>query len=228
MQIIKELNMSPEVEKFIRENIKSIQSQNWEEIYQKEFPKGFTETLLDCGINPLYQGLNYIPKNFLYDSRIEQFIIPNNITSIGYAAFYYCTSLTSITIPNSVKNIYAFSFSNCSSLKNIEIPNSVMSISYNTFDSCNSLINVVVGDNVWSIENEAFINCSNLKNIEIPNSVKIIGKGAFSNCSNLKEIIFKGTKEEAIICGIGEKAFKNWREGSSIEKIICTDGIVKL
>ena len=31
--------------------------------------------------------------------------IPDNWTSIGYSAFYGCTSLTSVTIPDSVKSI---------------------------------------------------------------------------------------------------------------------------
>lgn len=82
--------MNKEIADFIKENKNLIQNERWEEIYKKEVPKGFTEILLDCGINPLYQGLNYIPNNFLYDSKIEEFIIPNNVISIRYCAFYNC------------------------------------------------------------------------------------------------------------------------------------------
>ena len=120
IQIIKGLSMSPEVEKFIKENISLIQNNKWEEIYNKKFPFGFTETLLDCGVNPLKQGLNYIPKYFLYNCKnIKNFTIPDNVTKINYYAFGSCSSLTSITIPNSVTSIGNDVFSDCINLKEI-------------------------------------------------------------------------------------------------------------
>lgn len=45
--------MTEEIKNFIEKNIKLIQYDNWEKIYSKEIPIGFTETLLECGINPL-------------------------------------------------------------------------------------------------------------------------------------------------------------------------------
>ena len=45
--------MTEEIKNFIEKNIKLIQYDNWEKIYSKEIPTGFTETLLECGINPL-------------------------------------------------------------------------------------------------------------------------------------------------------------------------------
>ena len=47
------------------------------------------------------------------------FTIPDSVTSIGKAAFYWCGSLTSITIPDSVTSIGDYAFSDCSSLTSI-------------------------------------------------------------------------------------------------------------
>ena len=63
-------------------------------------------------------------------------IIPGSVTSIGYGAFYYCTSLTSITIPNSVKSIGSSAFTYCYNLTSVTIPNSVMSIGTLAFRQC--------------------------------------------------------------------------------------------
>ena len=196
--------MLPEVEKFIKENINLIQNQNWEEIYKKDFPDNFTETLLNCGINPLEQGLNYIPNKFLYNCKnIKEFTIPNSVTSIGDYAFALCDSLT-----------------------NIEIPNSVTSISRDAFAMCTSLTNIIIGNSVTSIGYRAFYNCDSLTSIEIPNSVTSIGNGVFSDCINLKEIRYLGTKKEALT-KLNVK-IKGWRGDSLIEKIICTDGVIEL
>ena len=44
------------------------------------------------------------------------FTIPSSVTSIGWSAFYNCTSLTSVTIGNSVTSIGRYAFSGCTSL----------------------------------------------------------------------------------------------------------------
>jgi hypothetical protein len=49
--------------------------------------------------------------------------IPNSVTSIGLAAFYYCTGLTSITIGNSVTSIGWAAFSGCENIKEIHSKN---------------------------------------------------------------------------------------------------------
>ena len=61
------------------------------------------------------------------------------ITTIGDAAFSYCTSLTSITIPDSVTSIGSYAFRGCTSLTSITIPDSVTSIGDSAFSGCSSL-----------------------------------------------------------------------------------------
>jgi len=48
--------------------------------------------------------------------RSGGYIIPNSVTSIGVAAFVYCSGLTSVNIPSSVTNIGYIAFAGCTSL----------------------------------------------------------------------------------------------------------------
>ena len=112
--------MNNDIKKFIENNIQLIENDHWQEIYNKTVPTGFTETLLESKINPLLQGLNYVPKWFLYRSNITEFEIPNNVSSIGHNAFEGCTSLTNIEIPNSVTDIRHYAFSCCDSLTKVD------------------------------------------------------------------------------------------------------------
>ncbi|MBR5190267.1 MAG: leucine-rich repeat domain-containing protein, partial [Paludibacteraceae bacterium] len=59
-----------------------------------------------------------------------------NVTSIGYGAFTYCSSLSSITIPNSVTSIGYGAFESCSSLTFISLPDSLKSIGDFAFSNC--------------------------------------------------------------------------------------------
>ena len=109
-----------------------------------------------------YQGLTTvtIPETVAYNGTTY------SVTSIGYGAFVYCSSLTSVTIPNSVT-----------------------SIGYGAFEGCSSLTSVTIPNSVTSIESSAFYRCSSLTSVTIPNSVTSIGGGAFSGCSSLTSIV---------------------------------------
>ena len=126
--------MTEQVEKFIEENINLMEKntkENWEKIYEKlgnEMKGEFTQAILEARINDPAKIMGYIPNYYLHWSNIENYKLPNNVTSIGNGAFYNCTRLTSIVIPDSVTSIGSNAFSGCTSLTKITIPDSVTSI----------------------------------------------------------------------------------------------------
>ena len=96
---------------------------------------------------------------------LTEYIIPNNVTKIGYEAFYGCFDLVSVTIPDSVTHIGENAFYYCSSLTSITIPDGV----------------TLIGEN-------AFYYCSSLTSVTIPNSVTHIGENAFNGCSSMSSV----------------------------------------
>ena len=92
-----------------------------------------------------YSGVVTIPSSVTYEDKTY------SVTSIGYAAFGDCTSLTSITIPNSVTSIVGYAFRGCSSLTSVTIPNSVTRIGDYAFLECSNLQSLTIGVGVLYI-----------------------------------------------------------------------------
>ena len=153
-------------------------------------------------------------------SSQSNIVISNSVTNIGKCAFYLCRSLSNIVVPNSVISIGDCAFSCCSSLSNIVIPDSVTHIGNGAFSGCSSLSNIVIPDSVIVIGNDAFSDCSFLSNIVIPDSVTDIGNDAFSHCSSLSNIVVPNS-----VISIGNRAF--W-DCSSLSNIVIPDSVTDI
>ena len=92
------------------------------------------------------------------------------VTTIGYAAFSNCYSLTSITLPTSVKTLEVNAFQNCISLSGFTIPSSVTTIRDNVFVGCSNLasISVSASNPAYSSLDGILYNKSRTTLIKIP------------------------------------------------------------
>ena len=139
-----------------------------------------------------------------------------SVTSIGWAAFEGCSSLTSVTIPSSVTTIGDRAFSRCTGLTSVTIPSSVTTIGDGAFYNCSGLTSVTIPSSVTSIENFAFYGCSSLTSVTIPSTVTSIGHSAFSMCTSLTSVtIPKG------VISIGESVFSGcsnlWKDANGVQ-----------
>ena len=158
---------------------------------------------------------------------VNEFVIPDSVTSIGEYAFRDCKSLTSVTIPDSVTSIGYRAFYYCPAITSVNIPDSVRSIGEGAFEGCSSLGSVTIRSGVTSIGSYAFDDCSSLTSITIPDSVTSIGSYAFYECDSLESITipFVGEKKD----GTGSTRFDyifggGSRVPKSLKTVVITGG----
>ena len=111
---------------------------NIDSIYLKA---ALTALLLKNNINPLIY-MKKIPSCFAYKLDIKEFVIPDNVISIGSGAFENCSILTDVIIGSGTTYIYNYAFNNCERLASITIPKSVVYIGRGAFRNCSKLKDV--------------------------------------------------------------------------------------
>ena len=189
-----------------------------ETLPKKEFSENLKFTLNDDGCSYSVKGLGacddtyiIIPSTyegkpvtsvadwtFLDCDKITHVSIPDTVTSIGYAAFYNCSSLESIKMSKIMASIDDYAFMYCTNLKSITFPDTVTVIGYSAFTGCSDLSDIEFGENsrLQIIGDNAFSRCSSLESVTIPNSVKSIGNNVFLYCSSLTEITVEKNNEK--------------------------------
>lgn len=191
----------------MRDEMTALQSINLKEVEIAAW-KG-----LDVGNFGIDCKVNEIPDRAFYEkSSLIRFIFPNNITKIGYSAFFDTNLSGSLIIPSGVTEIEDYAFFQCAGLsgtltlpKNLikignsafylcsgligtlNIPTSVEKIDYSAFRGCDGFTgNLRLPDNLQILEHETFYGCSGFTgSLTIPNGIKKIKNACFGGCSGL-------------------------------------------
>ena len=151
-------------------------------------------------------------------SDIESVTLPDSLTTIEKNAFYNCEKLKSVTIPQNVSSIGLAAFVEGlseSSLTEIKVDpeNPYFSEKDGVVFSKDGTKLIVfpsgrsgdyqIPDGTVSVGDYAFYYCVNVSSITVPGSVRSLGEGTFGNCSSLTKAVLNEGLEE-----IGEYAFQ--------------------
>ena len=169
------------------------------------------------------------------EKNIESVTIPSSVTSIGYEAFYNCTSLTNLTFENNsqLTSIGIIAFYKCTSLTSVTIPSRVTSIGDGSFDYCTSLTSIMVDENntaYSSVDGVLFKNSGEelmkypagktSTSYSIPDGAKSIGYEAFISCSSLESITIPDS-----VTSISKFAFHGC---TNLERITIPNSVTKI
>ena len=136
--------------------------------------------------------------------------IPDTVTEIGSAAFYYCNSLEAITLPDTVKSLGSAAFHSCSNLTSCRLSENITSIPNRCFEHCDKLTAITIPAKVTSIGYYAFWS-TGLTSVTIPANVTSIGVGAFLRSRALETVYMLPTEPPTL----GNNAFGTKEESNS-------------
>lgn len=134
-----------------------------------------------------------IGEGAFYQTRVRtvNFGEGSNLTTIGYQAFYQCTSLTEFIMPNTVTKLGTYNnntdyicdtFYGCTNLKKLHFSDGLKTLEQSVCYDNTKLTDVHLPSNLLSIRDYAFYNTSSIRKIDLPNTLNRIDYAAFYNC----------------------------------------------
>lgn len=223
-----------------------------EDVFEEEDKKIIKKIIKKIGLNNsdsyifekgkwlAFEIENGVLKRYFQEEGVTEVIIPEGVTTIGYAAFYKNKYIQSVYIPEGVTTIETNAFKWCSNIKEIRFPNTLKELCSYCFSECRHLTKVELPESIEKIAQGAFSNCIRLKEITLPEGFKAIGSKVFENTywevhypndfiiiSNLL-YLYKGKDTKVVIPAevdsIGDYAFYY----SDIEQVVIPEGVIEL
>ena len=153
----------------------------------------------------------------IFGTQVKEYVLGEDVTSIGDGAFYYCINLTSVHMSDNVTSIGKHAFDNCDKLTTIKMSDNLTSIGEFAFSGCFHLASITIPSGVTSIDRWTFSGCIEIKKVEI-NSNAIVSKDYYSTSSLTG--YFGGQVEEIVlgeeVTSIGQYAFSGSTRLTSI------------
>ena len=136
------MKLSQPEQLFLKDNEELIRQNKFQEFFDQvenyRCKNKFFHFFYNYGINPL-KYMESIPSMMFYrDKEIFDFVIPENIQSIGAYAFSE-SSVKNVTLPKSLQIIWNNAFESCEQLESIDIPKSTTLIGHQAFEDCDNL-----------------------------------------------------------------------------------------
>ena len=135
---------------------------------------------------------------FAHNDRLKEITLPQSLTSIGKAVFFWCAALGKIAIPDGVTSVGDNAFSTCVSLKELALGAELLSAGCGLTEFCVALEKITVSKNNESFSGEG--NCLTRKadntviagcaSSKIPAGTEQIGEYAFCGQTQLGAIDF--------------------------------------
>lgn len=135
------------------------------------------------------KGITVIPRSaFTSCTSLQEVILHDQISVIGYSAFQSCTQLTSMQMPGSLKEVDDLAFSSCTNLADVQLNEGLEVIGHGAFSTCSALARMVIPDSVKTIASDVFWYCSNLQSIHFGAGLSCIDYTSIQRCTNLTTI----------------------------------------
>lgn len=133
---------------------------------------------------------------FYGNKRLETFIMPDSVTTVGDSAFGECVYMRNYTLSENLVFAGQYAFSENLSLRRITIPDSLKQISRFSFSGDLNLETVEISDNsaMRRIGMHAFANCG-ITEFRIPKKISSVAQYAFEDCKRLRRVVFAENSE---------------------------------
>ena len=146
--------------------------------------------------------------NAIFGSQVKEYVIGEDVKSIGKYAFYSCPNLSSVKMSNNITSIGESAFSECRSLTSVDMSDNLTSIGDRAFYGCRSLNSITIPSGVTNLELTTFYECIGLTKVVL-NSNAIVSKD-YPLTSSFSRYFGPQVKEYVLgeeITGIGKNSF---------------------